>query len=573
MMDLEVDVDGAVPFAPQEEQFEINETDSDDGSDDVAQEGAEATVRPVDALPLGRQFMLASVVIFLLLYPTLITRCLQMVRCETIDYGPPSPAYPPGGTRSLLFADRSIDCNTPTHAQYTNAALTAGLSYGIGIPLTISLVIISLMRTRGVEEALSTFAFYTAGYDSRFWWWEGVILTRKLALISISVFVQQDGLRLYIAMWFLSAALIGHIQAHPFVNQLLHNMETLSLATIVITLNLALLFPFTESNPVLFFALAIVVVSLNVFAIGSILAFMMRELAVMFANTIAKYSHKLRALWEGIFFVRWYLEWKRKKEREQQAARDDDDDADRPQTAVLSIMPQAGEIERRKKHKKKGLIARLMAALEGKGSLSGGGKKLQPHEAATLQAHVLLHGRAAAMEIDLEAGEGGGEKSLAEEKKNDTDAKDVLSHTRIWQPPDADQAWKLVVDKDDKLLELLHDDVMQLLHVDLLDVVALEQQLTQEQHRCDALIREMELKRQRQQYFSARDLRNASVTQGGILRKESSYNEDGNVGGGDGENDGAGKIMDQLARKGTMIVRKESSRLQFHMSSNTGSKQ
>ncbi len=602
MVDLGIDVDGAERFAPRDEVFEIEQSDSESASDGADDQGAaEATVRAADALPLGRQFMLSAVVIFLLLYPTLITRCLQMVRCETIDFGPPSVAHPTGGTRTLLYADRSIDCNTPAHSRYTRAALAAGLSYGIGIPLTISLVIVSLMRTRGVEEALSTFAFYTAGYDSKFWWWEGVILTRKLALISISVFVQSDGLRLYIAMWFLSAALIGHIQAHPFVNPLLHNMETLSLATIVITLNLALLFPFAESKPVFFFALAIVVVSMNIFAIGSIFAFMLRELAVMFAKTISQYSGKLNAFWNSIFFVRWYKDWKAAKEAEQAA-----DDAEQnahaaPHTEVRVSVTGAQVAHEIKKKKKKGVIARIMDALEGKNeSGTDDAHHRQQHgkmkstttmlhvlsgdEAARLQARVVLRGRADVLEMgDLAAAAdmtrgarddenpsllAMGDEAASSPLAKTTAAVGSPSEDLVWIPPEPEQAWRLVVDKDQKLLEILHDDVMQQLHVDLLEVVELERKLVQTKAERDALTRELEMKRLRQQYFSARDMRSANVTgRTSILKRDSAYGDTADSSAADHE---AEAVMARLAQRGAAVGRRESTRLRFHVSGGSG---
>lgn len=298
-------------------------TSSDESGDE--REAIEATTTPAEQLTLSRQLTLAAVVIFLLLYPTLIEKCLLMMQCDDVDYGPPSPEYPPGGVRSLLFSDRSIDCATDEHSQYTSAALTAGLGYGIGIPLFVTVYISYLHRTQGQEYALTAFSFYTAGYDARTWWWEGVILTRKLALIAISVFVTDASLRLYIAMWFLSFALIGHIQAQPFTDRMLHNMETLSLSTLVITLNLSLLFEFTLTDPVLFLALAFVIILLNLGAISAILFFMGREAKAMFGELIQEYGHAIRdSLWDVISAipgVRALVNWWKERRDKRRAAR------------------------------------------------------------------------------------------------------------------------------------------------------------------------------------------------------------------------------------------------------------
>ena len=153
--DQMVGVRGSV-FQGKEATFDLMTSSDESGNEGEAMEAATA---PAEQLTLSRQLTLAAVVIFLLLYPTLIEKCLLMMQCDDVDYGPPSPAYPEGGVRSLLFSDRSIDCDTGEHSQYTIAALTAGLGYGIGIPLFVTAYISYLHRTQGQEYALTAFSF------------------------------------------------------------------------------------------------------------------------------------------------------------------------------------------------------------------------------------------------------------------------------------------------------------------------------------------------------------------------------------------------------------------------------
>lgn len=271
----------------------------------------------------GGKFVLAAVVVFLMLYPTLIEKCLLMSKCDTIDFGPPSSEFPAGGVKTLLDSDRSLDCDQELHQQYTFASYFFGVAYGIGIPGCITLYISHLKRTKGPDVAFQTFAYYTAGYDKRTWWWEGVILTRKLGIIAISVFIQSDGLRLYIAMWFLAAGLMGHIQLEPYTVPMLHNTETLSLTTIVLTLNVALLFEYSTKRPWLFTTLAVIVIAMNLFAILVIFFFMGRELTQMFGAIIQKHGDRVKdrvnKFLSKIPLVIW---WRRRKAEEAQRIAD-----------------------------------------------------------------------------------------------------------------------------------------------------------------------------------------------------------------------------------------------------------
>ena len=288
---------------------EIDVTQDDSDKEEAGEQNADAA--PVaEVTPLGRQVLLASVVIFLMLYPMVIERCLLMFKCDAVNYGPPSPSYEAGGVRNLLFSDRAIDCDSTAHQRYKLAALSLGLAYGIGVPVSITSLIRFLQAKKGLATALQMFAFYTAGYDTTHWWWEGVILTRKFCLIAISVFIINDDLRLYVAMWFLSFALLGHVQAHAFLSEMLHNVETLSLSTIIVTLNLALLFEFTRDSTAAFLALALTIIALNVATISIILFLITRELKAMFGRVFTRLKERfagaLQRFWDNLFFVRWW---------------------------------------------------------------------------------------------------------------------------------------------------------------------------------------------------------------------------------------------------------------------------
>lgn len=513
------------PFEAKVAVFDVQSSSSSESGDE--EEKAKET-EAEQQISLSRQLTLAAVVVFLLLYPTLINKCLLMVLCDDIDYGPPSAAYPPGGSRSLLYSDRSIDCNTDTHQQYSVAALVTGLGYGIGIPLSITAYIIHLFRTRGQDYALITFSYYTAGYDTRFWWWEGVILLRKLAIICISVFVTDESLRQYIAMWFLSFALMGHIQAHPFTNPMLHNMETLSLSTIVITLNLSLLFEFTKANNLLYTGLAVVILLLNFGAILSILFFMGREIHSMFGDFFKRYEETIKALLVDTAMalplvptlVEKWKQWKTRKALEENShIADGEEDTN---ATVVIVAPD--EDEKHHKSSKQdavdnSLFGRLINTLEGKRRKTSDKQTRKASDAESAQqedqtAQQILRGRSASTTAPVEPStavpdpsEISKEKGKARRKASiamvDNEFRLVLADR--WVPPaDYEELWGEIADEGNDLTDLLYDEIQYFFEINQQQVYQLEDTFNRKNAELERQLRLRKAKTERRAYLQRR---------------------------------------------------------------------
>ena len=61
-----------------------------------------------------------------------------------------------------------------------------------------------------------TFAFLFLGYKPKYKYWEGLNMLRKFSVIVIATFIRHTTLRLYAAMWCLSAFLLLQKVAEPF---------------------------------------------------------------------------------------------------------------------------------------------------------------------------------------------------------------------------------------------------------------------------------------------------------------------------------------------------------------------
>eukprot|EP00759_Apiculatamorpha_spiralis_P022497 PhF_6_TR26661/c0_g1_i1/m.38693 len=186
-------------------------------------------------------FMLSLIIVLFFMYPTLIEGCANILSCENIDFG----EY----KSEVLNADRSIICNTEEHKSYQRYAFLFGAFYALGVPLiTVSAIKIVAFVVNDMDVAKNMFFFMTAGFHSSCWYWECVILVRKAVMIGITVFVRQGTLQTYFAMWLMAVTVGLNSTFLPYSNQMLSKLETLSIATITVTLNLGLLFKYLGNS-------------------------------------------------------------------------------------------------------------------------------------------------------------------------------------------------------------------------------------------------------------------------------------------------------------------------------------
>jgi hypothetical protein len=118
------------------------------------------------------------------------------------------------------------------------------IGYGFGLP-TAFIFGYFFVNGRIGKPALTRqmFMFLIGGYQNKYWFWQAIIMVRKMALVLIVVFINDNSqLQSYCGMWTMSAALIGQIWFQPNSRKEYNTVEALSLAIITITLNLGLLY-------------------------------------------------------------------------------------------------------------------------------------------------------------------------------------------------------------------------------------------------------------------------------------------------------------------------------------------
>jgi hypothetical protein len=183
-----------------------------------------------------------------------------------------------GGTRFLL-EDLSLQCDTPEHTAAVAMAIATLAGLGIGLPLTI--MVLFQCFTPPVHDLafIRSFGFLMTGYatDRRLFWWEATVLTRKLLVVLIATLVDDPYFAVVCALLLSFSAFALHILVKPYGEPRVNTLETVSLASLVLTQIMSALYLRAElladqSRITLEFPLSLGLVAINCGAIVYIAA-------------------------------------------------------------------------------------------------------------------------------------------------------------------------------------------------------------------------------------------------------------------------------------------------------------
>ena len=116
-------------------------------------------------------------------------------------------------------------------------ALPSIIVWGLGIPFFAFTL---LTRERETLDKLATkekFGFLYNGYKKDFYYWEIVIMYRKIAIIFIAVFISSSGVitQALIVFLLLIIFIVINLKKAPFMTVVLNDLETLSMVTSMVT--------------------------------------------------------------------------------------------------------------------------------------------------------------------------------------------------------------------------------------------------------------------------------------------------------------------------------------------------
>jgi len=98
-------------------------------------------------------------------------------------------------------------------------------------------------RNKLAEDSVkSKYRFLFEGYVSYAFFWEFIIVARKIVIVAVVVFLKGDAFRsAYSGVWFLGMALVANVWVQPFENKILQLLETCTLTVLLCSLLLGML--------------------------------------------------------------------------------------------------------------------------------------------------------------------------------------------------------------------------------------------------------------------------------------------------------------------------------------------
>lgn len=179
------------------------------------------------------KFIATMVLLLFITHPSLTQSMIDMFNCK--NYSDST-----GESVNRLVIDLQVECwKDPLHKIFTfYVALPCLIVWGLGIPATIFVL---MRKESGKLETLAAkqkFGFLFNGYKRNNYFWEIVIMYRKILCIFIAILLKGKGIILQAMVMLI--VLLFFLQANsgrrPFLNRALNDIENLSLITQLITI-------------------------------------------------------------------------------------------------------------------------------------------------------------------------------------------------------------------------------------------------------------------------------------------------------------------------------------------------
>eukprot|EP00753_Platysulcus_tardus_P017046 PLAT6226.1.p1 GENE.PLAT6226.1~~PLAT6226.1.p1 ORF type:complete len:931 (-),score=483.24 PLAT6226.1:141-2882(-) len=180
-----------------------------------------------------KQLYQSSIIILLFLVHTKLTRELFKA-FDCVDVA---------GT-SYLRSDMSVQCYTGAHATALPVAAVLCVLYAVGIPCAGLFVLYRFRAQLRDDSVVKRFGFMYGGYVLSDWrrYWEAIVMLRKVAIVAIAVFIPTPFLQLFAATVVMMLSLLLHTLVHPYEEELLNKLDTLSIMTTLLTQMVSLLY-------------------------------------------------------------------------------------------------------------------------------------------------------------------------------------------------------------------------------------------------------------------------------------------------------------------------------------------
>ena len=154
--------------------------------------------------------------------PTVIQTCLQFFHCQNL-YRDDRPLY-------FLTTNYDLECWTGDHLLWSLVIVVPGIIFWLFLLPGFLLSLLHKNKLKLQDPSITEkYSFIYAGYRAETYYWEFIIMVRKVAIISINVFVTPE-LQAYIASLVVLFSYYIQDRNLPYLNTKLNKLEILSIA-------------------------------------------------------------------------------------------------------------------------------------------------------------------------------------------------------------------------------------------------------------------------------------------------------------------------------------------------------
>lgn len=200
--------------------------------------------------------VIGSIVIILtILHPIVMRFSFGVFSCVELEHG-----------EYWLESDTEINCWKGEHKL---AALGLGLPamilWGLGIPCILLVLLLKARKILAATESMIRYGYLYNGYNPKTFYWEIIIILRKMLIVSFNVFLLSRSSKLQVLpiMLALGVSLILQMKIKPFTIVVLNRLETASIITANVTLYCGMYFLITDINIVIKYMLVVIVIGFN----------------------------------------------------------------------------------------------------------------------------------------------------------------------------------------------------------------------------------------------------------------------------------------------------------------------
>lgn len=176
---------------------------------------------------LRREFFTTIIVLFFLVYPNVVKAMFMNFSCVTVDM-----------EGSFLDENTSIQCWNGDHLKYSFLIAIPGIIvWAVGAPALVLLWLTKQRRFLHRDNNKVIFGFIYNGYKTTDFYWEFIIMYRKILMITVSVFMSNQSTliqALTVALVLLGSLYLQNSK-NPYCFSELNHMESEALFTATLT--------------------------------------------------------------------------------------------------------------------------------------------------------------------------------------------------------------------------------------------------------------------------------------------------------------------------------------------------